>query len=197
MNKKTPLRKCVACGNMFEKDKLFRIVRTCDGIQLDMTQKAQGRGAYICKNDDILYLDNELFTYENKEFAERYTALYRDGHSQATTTDGNIATEEHGKTRKCLDDIRVNPCYCACFSPQTHMAWKMSFRSFALSDAEYSTCGGISLNCVRVINPRSSKSLSVVESTVLLMPGMALRSSPKRMVSCLPSSNSTQAFHLP
>ena len=54
MNKKTPLRKCVACGNMFEKDKLFRIVRTCDGIQLDMTQKAQGRGAYICKNDDCI-----------------------------------------------------------------------------------------------------------------------------------------------
>ena len=33
---------------------------------------------------DILYLDKELFTYENKAFSERYTALYRDGHSQAT-----------------------------------------------------------------------------------------------------------------
>ncbi len=37
-----------------------------------------------CKESDILYIDKELFTYENKEFAERYNALYRDGHSQAT-----------------------------------------------------------------------------------------------------------------
>ena len=39
---------------------------------------------YVCKESDILYLDKELFTYENKAFSERYTALYRDGHSQAT-----------------------------------------------------------------------------------------------------------------
>ena len=31
-----------------------------------------------------IYIDKELFTYENKAFSERYTALYRDGHSQAT-----------------------------------------------------------------------------------------------------------------
>ena len=40
--------------------------------------------SYVCKESDILYLDKELFTYENKAFSERYTALYRDGHSQAT-----------------------------------------------------------------------------------------------------------------
>ena len=40
--------------------------------------------SYICKESDILYIDKELFTYENKAFSERYTALYRDGHSQAT-----------------------------------------------------------------------------------------------------------------
>ena len=54
MVKKSPLRKCVACGNMFEKDKLYRVVRTENGIVLDKTYKAQGRGAYICKNKSCI-----------------------------------------------------------------------------------------------------------------------------------------------
>lgn len=48
--KQLPLRKCVACNSMFEKDKLFRLVRLSDGIHLDLTYKMQGRGAYVCKN---------------------------------------------------------------------------------------------------------------------------------------------------
>ena len=54
--------------------------------------------SFICKESDILYIDKELFTYENKEFAERYDALYRDGHSQATTTDDHKTTTETTKT---------------------------------------------------------------------------------------------------
>ena len=58
------------------------------GVEVDESGKDSSRMSYICKNSDILYLDKELFTYENKEFSERYTALYRDGHSQATNEDG-------------------------------------------------------------------------------------------------------------
>ena len=54
------------------------------GVTVDESCKDASRMSFICKNLDILYLDKELFTYENKEFAERYDALYRDGHSQAT-----------------------------------------------------------------------------------------------------------------
>ena len=54
--KKIPLRKCVACGNMLEKDKLFRLVKDSDGVKLDKTYKFQGRGAYVCKNKDCLDL---------------------------------------------------------------------------------------------------------------------------------------------
>ena len=54
------------------------------GVEVDESCKDASRMSFICKESDILYLDKELFTYENKEFAERYTALYRDGHSQAT-----------------------------------------------------------------------------------------------------------------
>ena len=54
------------------------------GVTVDESCKDASRMSFICKNLDILYLDKELFTYENKEFAERFNALYRDGHSQAT-----------------------------------------------------------------------------------------------------------------
>ena len=40
--------------------------------------------SFICKESDILFINKELFTYENKEFAERYNALYRDGRSGAS-----------------------------------------------------------------------------------------------------------------
>ena len=54
------------------------------GVEVDESCKDASRMSFICKESDILYIDKELFTYENKEFAERYNALYRDGHSQAT-----------------------------------------------------------------------------------------------------------------
>ena len=55
-----------------------------DDVVIDESGKDSSRMSYICKESDILYINKELFTYENKEFAERYNALYRDGHSQAT-----------------------------------------------------------------------------------------------------------------
>ena len=49
--KKTPQRRCVACRSMKDKNELIRIVKNKNGeISLDATGKAQGRGAYICKD---------------------------------------------------------------------------------------------------------------------------------------------------
>ena len=48
--KPLPLRKCVACGQMISKDQLFRVVKIDGKAQLDLSYKAQGRGAYVCKN---------------------------------------------------------------------------------------------------------------------------------------------------
>ena len=53
------------------------------GVEVDESCKDASRMSFICKETDILYLDKELFTYENKEFGERYNDLYRDGHSAA------------------------------------------------------------------------------------------------------------------
>ena len=55
------------------------------GVEVDESCKDASRMSFICKESDILFIDKELFTYENKEFGERYDALYRDGHSQGST----------------------------------------------------------------------------------------------------------------
>ncbi len=48
MAKKTPLRKCVGCGEMISKKEMLRIVKTKDNIiELDSTGKKNGRGAYL------------------------------------------------------------------------------------------------------------------------------------------------------
>ena len=54
-----------------------------DDVVPDEACKDASRMSFICKESDILYLDKEIFNYENKEYAEQYTALYRDGRSQA------------------------------------------------------------------------------------------------------------------
>lgn len=51
--KKIPLRMCIACNEMKPKKELIRIVKSQSGdISVDLTGKAAGRGAYICKNAD-------------------------------------------------------------------------------------------------------------------------------------------------
>ena len=55
MQKKIPMRKCVGCGEMKEKKKMIRILKTPeDEIILDTTGRANGRGAYICNSADCL-----------------------------------------------------------------------------------------------------------------------------------------------
>ncbi|ANF96562.1 MULTISPECIES: RNase P modulator RnpM [Paenibacillus] len=49
--KKIPLRKCVACQQMMPKKTLVRIVRTPEEtVEIDLTGKKSGRGAYVCGN---------------------------------------------------------------------------------------------------------------------------------------------------
>ena len=56
------------------------------GVEVDESCKDASRMSFICKETDIMYLDKELFTYEDKKYAERYDAVYRDGHSAAERT---------------------------------------------------------------------------------------------------------------
>jgi len=57
------------------------------GVEVDESCKDASRMSFICKESDILFIDKELFTYENKDFAEKYEPEYRANHSGATKTD--------------------------------------------------------------------------------------------------------------
>ena len=53
--KKIPLRKCLGCSEGKPKRELIRIVKNKEGdIFVDLTGKANGRGAYICKSCECL-----------------------------------------------------------------------------------------------------------------------------------------------
>ncbi len=55
MSKKIPLRQCVGCNEMKSKNEMLRVLKTTeDEIILDTTGKANGRGAYLCKNAECL-----------------------------------------------------------------------------------------------------------------------------------------------
>ncbi len=78
-------------GNLI--DNQYVMARELGNVTIDESGKDSSRMSYVCKESDILYLDKELFTYENKAFSERYTALYRDGHSQATKEDETVISQ--------------------------------------------------------------------------------------------------------
>ena len=54
MERKVPMRQCVACRTMKEKKELLRIVKSEDGISLDLTGKKNGRGAYVCRDQNCI-----------------------------------------------------------------------------------------------------------------------------------------------
>ena len=53
--KKAPQRRCLGCMESFPKKDLVRVVRLPNGsVEMDLTGKKSGRGAYICKNKTCL-----------------------------------------------------------------------------------------------------------------------------------------------
>ncbi|HWQ74064.1 MAG TPA: YlxR family protein [Syntrophomonas sp.] len=55
--RKIPQRMCVGCREMKDKRDLLRVVRTPEGIiEIDLTGKKAGRGAYLCPNPECLNL---------------------------------------------------------------------------------------------------------------------------------------------
>ena len=53
--KTQPLRMCIACREMKEKNQMLRVVRTAEGdISLDFTGKKNGRGAYVCDGEECI-----------------------------------------------------------------------------------------------------------------------------------------------
>ena len=53
--KKIPMRQCLGCREHKPKRELVRIVRSPEGqVSLDLSGKANGRGAYVCRSAKCL-----------------------------------------------------------------------------------------------------------------------------------------------
>lgn len=53
--RKIPQRMCVGCQTVKPKRELIRIVRTPENtVEVDLTGKKNGRGAYLCKDPECL-----------------------------------------------------------------------------------------------------------------------------------------------
>ena len=62
------------------------------GVEVDEKCKDGSRGHFITTEEDLLYIDEEdLYTYENKAFGEKYNGMYRDGRTQPTLRDTGSA----------------------------------------------------------------------------------------------------------
>ena len=67
------------------------------GVEADQACKDASRMSFICTREDILFInENELFDYENKEFAEKYEPFYRGGNSQPTVRHAEPAADADG-----------------------------------------------------------------------------------------------------
>ena len=54
MEKKIPMRTCIACRTSKPKRELIRVVKFNEEIKLDKTGKLNGRGAYVCNDETCI-----------------------------------------------------------------------------------------------------------------------------------------------
>ena len=82
--RKIPMRTCVVTHEKFEKKDLLRVVRNNEGeVFVDDTLKANGRGAYLKKDKDVIerarkskVLENHLeVTVDDKIYDELLTKI--------------------------------------------------------------------------------------------------------------------------
>ena len=53
--RRKPQRQCIGCRESKDKNKLIRVVKTPEGeIVIDRTGRQNGRGAYLCDNEECL-----------------------------------------------------------------------------------------------------------------------------------------------
>ena len=68
--KKIPIRRCVGCGEGTPKKELVRVVRSAAGeVNLDLTGRMPGRGAYLCRDTECLRKARKARRLE-KEFSQ-------------------------------------------------------------------------------------------------------------------------------
>ena len=126
-------------------------------VEVDESCKDASRMSFICKESDILYMDKELFTYENKEFAEKYDAEYRAGHSSPSPKLGEV---RRGLNKGTSD---------ACSDPQPPNLGGLSWKGYdvqCIIDLRY----GDKLPCAADSN-RHNESLKLASDLLIMYDG--------------------------
>ena len=127
------------------------------GVEVDESCKDASRMSFICKESDILFIDKDLFTYENKEFAEKYDAEYRAGHSSPSPKLGEV---RRGLNKGTSD---------ACSDPQPPNLGGLSWRGYdvqSIIDCRYAG----KLPCAADSN-RHNESLKLASDLLVLFDG--------------------------
>ena len=92
----------VNVGNLIDNQKAFSAKL---GLNPDEACKDASRGAFLTTRQDILILNEKIFTYENEEFGKKYNAEYHAGHSQPT-----IPSPKLGEVRRGLNEAITGDC---------------------------------------------------------------------------------------
>lgn len=78
--RKVPQRKCIVCQKTLSKREMLRVVRTPEGeVELDPSGKKNGRGAYICADEEAFKKAKKTKAFERalktSLTGEQYDAL--------------------------------------------------------------------------------------------------------------------------
>ena len=125
------------------------------GVEVDESCKDASRMSFICKESDILYIDKELFTYENKNFAKKYDADYRAGHSRAVENHA-VASKTHQSGTEVDKQADAEP---------VSIKWR-GYDVQSIIDARY----GDKLPCSEDSN-RHTESLKLATDLLLMLDG--------------------------
>lgn len=71
-----PQRMCTVCREVKERQELIRIAKTPDGFLVDDTNKAGGRGAYICKCSNCIMAARKRRAFERSFSCKVDSAVY-------------------------------------------------------------------------------------------------------------------------
>ena len=150
----------VAKGNLIDNQHAMAKVL---GVEVDESCKDASRMSFICKESDILFIDKELFTYENKEFGERYDAVYRDGHSAAERTNTKKILTNTNLTNLTNNEAPNDSCNSCNSCSKTK--WR-GYDVQAIIDARYSA----KLPCAADSN-RHAESLKLATDLLIMLDG--------------------------
>jgi len=92
-------------GNL--ADNQIEMARTL-GVEFDESGKDASRIAFVCKEEDVLFINKELFTYEDKKFAKKYNDQYRNGNSNPVNHDP-VAHQKNGPAVAKTGQVAAEP----------------------------------------------------------------------------------------